>query len=1616
MSELDESTIWKILDTYFKDNPQALVRHHIDSYDDFFKNGLPQLFKEMNPLKIELDFDEATSTNRSKCYLYFGGKDVSRIFYGKPTLYEKQSAKYLFPNECRLKNMTYGMTVHFDIEIDIERTLEPGEEQLPVNVDNKLNLDENSDEDMPKAKKTPAESAKIKENMKNNMIAENVVLEHLTIKDIYLGRFPIMVKSHFCILNGMSSDMCFRLGECKHDRGGYFIIDGKEKTIVCQEKFGDNMIRIGKSTDDNYSYSLDIRSVSENTAKQSRSFSMKLVAPTKEYYNNNVVVFIPNVRKPVPLFILFRALGVLSDRDIISFCTLQNAEQVSPQFAEFFNACIHNAAGINTQRDALKFISLLVKQRNPKHSNTYNDENIAKVLQILADYVLPHVGEVDFITKAYHIGYMVNRLILVALEMEPPTDRDHYKFKRIETEGTMLKELFKEYYKKLHSNLRRDLETRYFYNKGIFKHPGNLFHNEVRPFLKERLVEIGVMKGFKGNWGSEAHTRRVGITQDLNRLSFNGMISHLRKTNLAIDNIKMVAPHLLHGSQWGYIDPLDTPDGGNIGLHKYMAIMAVVTPHTSRSDLQNWLIKHPSVRPLSSCVPFNLSRKTKVFLNGLWVGVTTDQKLLLGDLKSHRRHALIPVTTSIAFHVQKNIIEIFTDAGRLARPVFYFDQETEQFSFESKKEWNQIQKLLDSQSTTKLLTDESESTWSKLVSGLHDKKIKDFNPLNGKCYTWEELYNDSKIQLETNKALLEYIDSNETETSLICLNHETLKTNPFQKYTHMELHESTIFSVMSNLIIYPEHNPLARNCFSCGQSKQAVSLYHTNYQLRMDKTAVVLNNGQIPLVKSQYLQYLNQEEMPYGENAIVAIMCYTGYNVEDAILINEGALQRGLFRTTYFTTYEAHEEKEVKSDALITEKIFTNVSTDETVLNTSYGFDYNKLNEHGLIPENTPIDDKTILIGMSAFVPGKEFRKDISKKTKKGQVGIVDKSFMTEDKNGKRIAKVRIREERIPSFGDKFSSRAGQKGTIGMVVREQDMPFTSQGIRPDIIINPHALPSRMTIGQLIESVVGKACAINGSFGDCTAFRNKNSSKFAMFGELLSKYGFHSSGNELMYSGMTGQQLETEIFIGPTYYMRLKHMVKDKINFRARGPNTNLTKQPVSGRANDGGLRIGEMERDAVISHGMSAFLQESMTVRSDDYCMAVCNKTGTIAIYNPSKNLMFSPSADGPLRYNKSLTDQVEIEKVSKFGRNFSIVRVPYSLKLLMQELQAINIRVSIITEDNISQMDNMNFSHNIDLLLNTENATPQLVVAQIKQNLKDEPKMIPMKEVNRDRDSTEIKPRLYRSNDSWDDDDSIPVEKKGDDAHYQEWLRKGLGSDDEISLKTASPPFGYNPQTPSPPYDPRTAAPPTPPYDPKTAAPPTPPYDPRTASPPTPGTGSPYNPTGGVIVGGMVHHRADKKPSRCWIVEKETEDEVTIRTDDFEGLLPGENVKILNKNSIFPVDDSLIYMENKQIQQDLLPVMDNQKPMIRAPANTTDPKGGIVFAPVIKIINEGSDYSQDTKGQSQDEEHYFPENITVKPQQSLSQSQSQQPSPSFPENTVDLNKLTNDVVVKKEQ
>jgi hypothetical protein len=405
--------------------------------------------------------------------------------------------------------------------------------------------------------------------------------------------------------------------------------------------------------------------------------------------------------------------------------------------------------------------------------------------------------------------------------------------------------------------------------------------------------------------------------------------------------------------------------------------------------------------------------------------------------------------------------------------------------------------------------------------------------------------------------------------------------------------------------------------------------------------------------------------------------------------------------------YETREEsKQSSGDRIDTRVLNMNDYQQKNAITNAgrgEGYDYSNLDSNGLIIENTPVSEKSVLIGQvvseSKNAEGKVV--DASIRPKKGQIGYVDKTYITEGSNPdipSRIAKVRIREDRAPNIGDKFASRCGQKGTVGLIIPEQDMPFTSDGIRPDLIINPHAFPSRMTIGQFVETIMAKACVIYGAFGDCTAFVNLGN-KHETFGNMLLKENYSSNGTQILYNGTTGEQIESEIFIGPTYYMRLKHMVKDKINFRARGPNTNLTRQPVQGRANDGGLRIGEMERDGIIGHGAAHFLQESMLIRGDIYYMAICNKTGMTAIYNPDNDVFMSPMADGPIEFNDALTDSPKLVNITRFGRSFSVVQIPYSFKLLIQELQTMNCVMRIITEDNINQIESMSFSNNYKLL-----------------------------------------------------------------------------------------------------------------------------------------------------------------------------------------------------------------------------------------------------------------------------------------------------------------------------
>ena len=1209
-----EAKNWEYIDAYFNRPNGGLVQHQLDSYNDFFSTGLPQLFQERNPVTLIKDKDATTGEFNLVCRLYFGGKDGSRIYYGKPTISVDDSTRIMYPNEARLMNYTYAFTIHYDVEIEFEMKQPDGE-----------------------------------------LIKRDGLLEK-----VFFGRFPVMLHSNMCILSQLDPEVRFGMGEGRNDPGGYFIIDGKEKVIISQEKFADNALYLRKDVSDLYSLSAEIRSVSEDAAKPTRSLSVRVVAPTPTMDNGQIVVLVPNVRKPVPLFVLMRALGIISDKAIIETCVLDIKRY--EKFLEFFRPSIHDAGPIFTQAGALRYIGSLTKGKTTAHAN-----------EILSDYLLPHMGELNYREKALYIGYMVIRLLNMQQGAEAPTDRDSFTYKRVELAGSLLHSLFKEYYTLQQRDIFVKLDKEYYYHESSYKRnfPA-LVENNAREVFKERIVETGVKKAFKGNWGAQDRTKRPGLVQDLSRLSFNSMLSQLRKINLPLDpSAKVVGPRYLHSTQWGIIDPVDTPDGGNVGLHKHMAIGAYVTSTCSGVPITKLLI-NMGVIVLESLPARDLADGTKVFVNGTWIGCTDSPDTISERLILLRRTGHISLYTSVRWSILTRELHVATDAGRLCRPVFYIDKSGS---------------VADANGTPAAAAVQSSGdlTWDLLVRGpLGVGKSSDY------CIVEDTAA--ANADLEAQAAPIGFVDTPETETLWIALDQSKIIPG---RTLRMEIHPSLILGVMGNQIVYPENNQLPRDLFSCGQSKQAASLYSTNYRNRIDKTAIVLANGQIPLVKSRYLNYINKEQNPYGENPIVAIMCYGGYNVEDAVLVNEAAIRRGFFTTLYYSMYEGREESSSVGGTEVDSR-FVNVE-DNNVVGQKPGYDYSKLGENGVIKEGETIKEKTVVIGLATTsVEDPAVMIDSSIGTKKGASGVVDKAFITRGGEGFRTAKVRVRQVRIPEIGDKMCSRCGQKGTVGLVIPEEDMPFTAEGVRPDLIINPHALPSRMTIGQLVECLAGKTGAVYGAFGDCTAFVNKGP-KDRIYGDLLRNMGYNPTGRETLYNGMSGEVLEAEVFIGPTYYMRLKHMVQDKINYRGRGPRTVLTRQTVQGRANEGGLRVGEMERDCLVAHGMTMFLEESMMKRGDEYFVAVCNQSGKIAIYNEAKKVFLCPATDGPIKFTPGQTGELRLDTVSKHGRDFSIVRVPYSFKLLMQELQAMNVQMQLVTDDNVDQLYNMAYTEDPD-------------------------------------------------------------------------------------------------------------------------------------------------------------------------------------------------------------------------------------------------------------------------------------------------------------------------------
>lgn len=1111
---------WTVISSYFEQ--KGLVRQQLDSFDQFVKVKMQEVIDE-NPQIIVQSTPTAGSSAVRKMIIKFG-----QIYVTKPPMYTESDGRSttLFPNEARIRDLTYSCNILIDITKIVEN--------------------EFGERDEHKFSKTS------------------------------LGQLPIMLGSSCCVLHGLAEKDIIQIGECPYDQGGYFIVMGSEKVIVAQERMASNTVHIfKKSQPAPYTHYSEIRSVPEKGSRTPSAFSIKVIR------NPRVIrASLPLVKQDIPIAIIYRALGFLSDKEIIDHINFDNDDTIH----SFLVPSLEEASAIQDQLTALDFIG---KRSAPVGSP--RDKRIQFARNVLAKEFLPHIGTQEFCEtkKAYFLGHMICKTLNVVLDRKEVDDRDHCAKKRMDLAGPLLSSLFKMLFKKMCG------ETA--------KHMQKCIENG-RDFNIALGIKSGtITQGFRyalatGNWGDQARAMqsRAGVAQVLNRYNFLSSLSHLRRVNTPIEKEgKLAKPRQLHNTHWGLICPAETPEGHACGLVKNLSLMAYISVGKSSA---------PIIEILEECGVERLEevssiKGTKVFVNGFWLGMTSNPSDLVDSLKALRRSNEIDKEISIVRDIEENEIRIFSDSGRLCRP------------------------LLIVKDRALLITKED-------ILNIKNLKTR-----------WDDLLKSGKI---------EYLDVAEEETCLIAMNIEDL---PKKDYTHCEIHPAVILGITASVIPFPNHNPSPRNTYQSAMGKQAMGIFSTNFSSRMDTLSNILFYPQKPLVTTRSMEYLRFKELPAGQNAIVAIACYSGYNQEDSIIMNQSSIDRGLFRSFLYRTYT---DQENMARPGVNEEF---CKPDRKTCTKMGNFNYTKLDSDGLIFPGTEVVGDDVLLGKVTPILDVEkstkenpfyILKDSSTVMKKTEEGVVDTVVIT-NKDGYKFSKIKIRSTRIPQIGDKFASRHAQKGTVGLTLRQEDMPFTSDGIVPDIIINPHAMPMRMTIGHLLECLLGKVSALSGEEGDATPFNNVTIDQIS---EKLKSFNYHSRGLEVLHNGMTGRKLRAQIFIGPTYYQRLKHMVDDKIHARARGALQVMSRQPLEGRSRDGGLRFGEMERDCIISHGSSAFLKERLMDVSDSYTCYICDKCGLLAI--SGKDILEC----------KGCSNQVEISKI----------QIPYAFKLLIQELMAMNI------------------------------------------------------------------------------------------------------------------------------------------------------------------------------------------------------------------------------------------------------------------------------------------------------------------------------------------------------
>ena len=690
-----------------------------------------------------------------------------------------------------------------------------------------------------------------------------------------------------------------------------------------------------------------------------------------------------------------------------------------------------------------------------------------------------------------------------------------------------------------------------------------------------------------GSWTGE----RSGVTQNMDKTNYFATISQLQRVSSMLDSSQENFPaRTLHPTHYGRFCPIETPEGTEIGLRKNLAILSKIS---TRVELE----PEKFFKELQS---IGMDKEgiegSDIFFNGVFIGSTKDSKDFVKKVKEKRRSGELPTQMSIRYDAGFNLIFISTEPGRVLRPLIIADKG--------------ISKL---KNEHKLQIENGELSWDDLIS----------------------------------QGIIEYLDAAEEENALVSLYEKELTSDN----THLEIDPMDLLGLVTSLVPYGNHDQSSRLNRGSKTQKQSLGMYAANYLCRLDTDVSVLQYPQKPLVRSFVYDTLNT--YPAGQNLVVAVMTYEGYNMEDALVFNKGSLDRGVGRSFYFRPYGALEMNYaggLKDEIAIPEKDASGYKTEAS---------YKHLEGDGIVYPEADVGEGEVMIGKMSPPKFLSEARELSVRTKKEssvtmrqeEKGTVDGVFITEDSEGNKIVQIRTRDQRIPELGDKFATSHGQKGVIGMIIPQEDFPFTSRGVRPDVIFNPHGLPSRMTVGYLMELLAGKVGSLRGEPVDATCFSGVKKEELE---EQLQKLGFRFDGKETMYNGITGKRMAAKIFVGNLYYLKLKYMVGNKMHGRASGKVALLTRQPIEGRSRGGALRLGEMEQEALVAHGASLLLKERYD--SDKVTLPICMKCGSIGIDDTIRNKLICP-----------MCGSEEIEPVE----------MSYAFKLLLEELQGLHIHTT---------------------------------------------------------------------------------------------------------------------------------------------------------------------------------------------------------------------------------------------------------------------------------------------------------------------------------------------------